>query len=104
MHHFRTLSAAVAVVALALTACGSDDDGGGGAQSELADEVIAALEDFASEDGIEFDEDCVRDIVGEMSDDDADESLEVLQNPDSDSDAFDATGERIETECFTFTE
>jgi hypothetical protein len=59
--------AAVSVAALVLAACGGDDDGGSGPQSEVADMVI---EDMKAE-GFVVDEDCVRDAVGELSDDDA---------------------------------
>ena len=71
----------IAIAALALTACGGDDDGGSGdgggggsAQDEVADMMIDVLNE-ASElegvEGIEIDEDCIRDKVGELSDEDA---------------------------------
>jgi hypothetical protein len=55
--------AGIAVGALVLTACGD----GGGAQDEVADMV---LEEMGGE-GVEMDEDCVRDAAQELSDDDA---------------------------------
>jgi hypothetical protein len=67
------LLATISIAALALAACGGDDDGGGsgggddGPQSELADMVIGEME----ADGLVVDDECVRDAVGQLSDDDA---------------------------------
>ena len=69
---FATLS----VAALALAACG----GGGGSQDEVADMVI---EDMEAE-GMEVDEDCVRDAAGELSDDDAEKILEAGADGEAD--------------------
>jgi major membrane immunogen (membrane-anchored lipoprotein) len=54
----------VASASVLLFGCGGSDDGGGGsAQTELADLLV---ENEAS-----FEEECVRDKTGELSDDDA---------------------------------
>lgn len=84
----RTLTTLTAVVALGVTACG----GGGGAQSEVADMMIAE----AAEEGIALDADCVRDVAGKLSDQDA-EAL-VAAGVDGDvqlSDEADAIGEEM---------
>lgn len=57
---------ALALAATATTAC-SDDDSGSGPQSEVADMTI---EQFSA-DGAEVDEDCIRDLADQLSDDDA---------------------------------
>ena len=72
---FATLS----VAALALAACG----GGDSAQDEVADMMIEELE----AEGMDVDEDCVRDAAGELSDDDA--QAIVDSGPDGDPDVSD---------------
>ena len=61
--------AGIGVGALVLSACG----GGGGPQDEVADMV---LEEMGGE-GVEIDEDCVRDAAQELSDDDAQKILDA---------------------------
>ncbi len=72
---FATLS----VAALALAACG----GGDSAQDEVADMMIEELE----AEGMDVDEDCVRDAAGELSDDDAQAIVDA--GPDGDPDVSD---------------
>jgi hypothetical protein len=75
----RAIVVASATV-LALAACGGDDDGGSGVQGEVADMMIDAMNESFSEEGIEgidLDEDCVRDAVGQLSDDDAQKILDA---------------------------
>jgi LDH2 family malate/lactate/ureidoglycolate dehydrogenase len=62
---FATLS----VAALALVACGGGDD----SQGEVADMMIEEME----AEGMEVDEDCVRDAAGQLSDDDAEKIAEA---------------------------
>ncbi|MFK8023563.1 MAG: hypothetical protein AB8G26_06330 [Ilumatobacter sp.] len=93
--------AALAAASIALAACGSDDAAGDGPQAELADAAIAAIADFNTDGAIAVDEDCIREIVGALSDEEAAAGLEVFENPDSDSEAFDVTGEKIEDDCFS---
>ncbi len=103
MKHFTHIARPLSVLAaasLVLTACGGDDS----VQQELADEARAAIEPFAERQGIDVDEDCVRNIISELSDEEAEAGLGVFADPDSDSEAFDATGEQIEDECFSAAE
>lgn len=58
---FKTILSAAAV-ALALTACGSDSN-----QDELANVLLAS----ARAEGIEADEDCIKEVASKLSDDDA---------------------------------
>ena len=68
----------IAVMALSLVAaaCGGDDDGGGGGspQDQVADMMLEVLDEELSAEGMEgvsIDEDCVREAMGELSDEDA---------------------------------
>ena len=64
----KTLLGALAVGAILVAACSdSGDDGGGGAQREVAD----MLADVLDEQGVAFDEDCIRDVTSQLSDEDA---------------------------------
>ena len=104
------LFAGIAIAALALTACGGDDDGGGGAgggggggggstQDQVADMMMDVLDEASEIDGvegIEIDEDCIRDKVGELSDSDAQAILDA--GPDGDpevSDEAELIGESV---------
>ena len=71
--------ATISVAALALAACG----GGDSAQDEVADMMIEELE----AEGMDVDEDCVRDAAGELSDDDAQAIVDA--GPDGDPDVSD---------------
>lgn len=75
MRSATTRLAAVGVVAVLLAACGGDD-GGGSVQDEVADEFLSEMSDA----DVEFDEDCVRDAIGEMSDDDAQAVLDSVED------------------------
>lgn len=78
----------LAVSALALAACGGDDDDGGGGgspQDQVADMMLEVLDEELSAEGMEgvsIDEDCVREAMGELSDEDA-EAI-VAAGPDGD--------------------
>lgn len=76
------LLGSLAIATLALSACGGGD---GGQQGEVADMMIAAAED----EGIELEADCVRDVAGRLSDDDAAKIVEagVDGDPDVSADA-----------------
>lgn len=63
------LISSLAIAALALSACG----GGDGKQDEVADLMIQA----AADEDLELDEGCVRDVAGELSDDDAQKILDA---------------------------
>lgn len=70
----RRLLATTLVAGLALVACGSDDDGGG---SDAQDELYAEL----TADGTEgLDEGCLRDLVDDLSDEDAEFLLENIDS------------------------
>lgn len=86
-HH---LVAGLAVGALALAACG-DDDGGGSPQDEVADLLIGDLEGENLE-GVEIDEDCIRDVTGRLSDEDAQALVDA--GPDGDAE-ISAAGEEV---------
>ncbi|MFP5486748.1 MAG: hypothetical protein ACLGHQ_00375 [Acidimicrobiia bacterium] len=89
-HLVRTrLIGPLAIATLALAACGG---GGGGQQGEVADMMLASAE----EEGIELDDDCVRDVAGRLSDDDAAAIVEagVDGDPDISGDA-DALAEEM---------
>lgn len=73
------LFATLSVAALALAACG----GGDSSQDEVADMMIDEME----AEGMDVDEDCVRDAAGELSDDDAQAILDA--GPDGDPDVSD---------------
>jgi len=76
----KTLLGALAVGAILVAACSdSGDDGGGGAQREVAD----MLADVLDEQGVAFDEDCIRDVTSQLSDEDA----ELLVDAGIDGDA-----------------
>jgi len=95
------LFGAIAVAALALSACGGDDDGGGNgrgdggggggsAQDRVADMMIDALDEaseFEGIEGVEIDEECIRDRVDELSDADAQAFLDA--GPDGDPEMSD---------------
>ena len=73
------LFATLSVAALTLAACG----GGDSTQDEVADMMIEELE----AEGMDVDEDCVRDAAGELSDDDAQAIVDA--GPDGDPDVSD---------------
>ncbi len=94
------LVAGLAVSALALAACG-DDDGGGSPQDEVADLLLGDLEGEDLE-GVEVDEDCIRDVTGQLSDEDAQAIIDA--GPDGEADISDA-GEEVGfgvLECIDF--
>ncbi len=59
------LIGSLAIATLSLAACGG---GSGGQQDEVADMMLEAA---SEEEGIDLDEDCVRETAGKLSDDDA---------------------------------
>ena len=77
----------VAVATLALAACGGGDSGSGSAQDQVADMMLAALDEDLADEGLSsdiIDRDCVRSAIGELSDDDAEKIVEA--GPDGDPD------------------
>lgn len=87
----------IAIAALALTACGGDDDGGGGGsgdQGEVADMILASADD----EGLELDADCVRDVAGKLSDDDAAKMVEAGVDGDAE---LSADAEALSNEMFS---
>ena len=68
----RMIVAMAVTAATGLAACGGDDDAPQG-QGEIADELIAAMKESAEDSagGVTVDEDCVRDKIGGLSDQDA---------------------------------
>lgn len=93
----------IAIAALALTACGGDDDGGAGggggsAQDQVADMMIEVLNEASEVEGVEVDvdEDCIRDKVGELSDEDAQAIIDAGPEGDPDvSDQAEVIGESM---------
>ena len=70
----KTLLGALAVGAILVAACrDSGDDGGDGAQREVAD----MLADVLDEQGVAFDEDCIRDVTSQLSDEDAERLVDA---------------------------
>ncbi len=93
----------VAAATLALAACGGGDDGGSGgsAQSQVADMMLTALDEDLAAEGLSsdiIDRDCVRDAIGELSDDDAEKIVEAGPdgNPDVSADAEDIADSMFE--------
>ncbi len=70
----KTMLAAGAAAALVFSACGSE--------SSDQDKVAQILLAEAEQDGIEADEDCVKDVAGQLSDDDAQKVLAIDENDD----------------------
>ncbi len=86
----RAIVAATATV-LALSACGGDDDGGSGVQAQVADMMIDTMNEALEAegvDGVDIDEDCIRDAANELSDDDARKILDA--GPDGDPEGLSA--------------
>jgi len=84
------LFGSIAVAALVLAGCGGGDDGG--QQGEVADMMLEAAET----DGVALDEDCVRDVAGQLSDEDAAAIIEAGPEGDADVSAeADALGEEM---------
>lgn len=78
----------VTVAALAISACG----GGGDAQSQVADLMVEAAE----AEGLALDRDCVGDLAGQLSDDDAQKLIDAGVDGDPDVSAeADAIGEQM---------
>ncbi len=73
-------AAAIAAVSL-LAACGGDD---GGDSADGRDVITGQLMEVIGTDGAEADEDCVRDVVAQLSDEDVDAI--VAAGPDGDPD------------------
>ena len=85
----RRLLGTITIAALALAACGGDDDdgaagGGGDVQDDVADMMIEMFDQMSELEGVEFgiDDDCIRDRLGDLSDEDARAILEA--GPDGD--------------------
>jgi hypothetical protein len=85
------LIASIAVATLALAGCGGDD-GSSGQQGEVADLMLATAE----EEGIVLEEDCVREVAGRLSDEDAAKIVEAGVDGDPDvSDDAEAVAEEM---------
>lgn len=105
MPHFtrsRRVAAAVLAAGLLVAACGDDDGGGGGEDQErVADIFLEFLEEEGN--GITVDEGCARDLINQLSDEDA----KILADAGLDGDTEgvsaegDAIGEQIFTDCVT---
>ena len=101
-----TLTACLAAVTLALAACGGSDDpsgddgsegsSAGGDQARVVDLLLGAAEGS----GIELDETCVNETLGELSDEDAKAIADagVEGNPEV-SDAGNEIGDRVYNDC-----
>ena len=80
------LIGSLAIATLTLAACGGGD-GSSGSQGEVADMLLAD----AADEGLDLDEDCVRETAGKLSDDDAEKILEA--GPDGDADVSEEADE-----------
>ena len=92
--------ATISIAALALAACGGDDDGGGSGgnspQDQVADMMMDAInETMSSEEmqGVTVDEECVRDTVDQLDDDDAQKILDA--GPEGDPEGLSTSAEDI---------
>jgi hypothetical protein len=97
------LLATISIAALALAACGGDDDGGGDGgggggdgspQDQVADMMMEVLDETMTGEemeGVTVDEDCIRDKIGGLSDDDAQKILDA--GPEGDPDVSDGADE-----------
>ncbi|MGI9644485.1 MAG: hypothetical protein ACR2O6_04165 [Ilumatobacteraceae bacterium] len=74
------------LAALVFAACGSDSD---------QDKAAAALIRGAENDGIEVDEGCVKDVTGELSDEDAKALADLPDGADIDDATLSAEGDAI---------
>lgn len=103
------LFATISIAALALAACGGDDDGGGSGggdgspQDQVADMMMEVLDEGMTGEemeGASVDEDCIREKLGQLSDDDAQKILDAGPegDPEGLSDAADEIGTSI-VEC-----
>ena len=95
----KTLLGALAVGTILVAACGDSGDDGGGAQRDVAD----LLADFLDEQGVIFDEQCIRDVTSQLSNEDA--QLLVDAGIDGDADISDeavAMSEQLK-DCVDFT-
>ena len=78
----KKLATAAAIAAISLlAACGGDD---GGDTADGRDVITGQLMEVIGTDGAEADEDCVRDVVAQLSDEDVDAI--VAAGPDGDPD------------------
>lgn len=85
----RTIIGLAAAATLVLSACGG---GGGGQQGEVADLML----EQAGVEGISLDPDCVREVAGKLSDDDAAKIIEAGVDGDVELSAEgDALGEEM---------
>lgn len=100
----------ISIAALALVACGGDDDGGGGGGNSPQDQVADMMMDVLDEttgteemEGVTIDEDCIRDKVDQLSDEDAQLILDAGTGPEPEglSDSANEIGETI-LECVDF--
>lgn len=96
----RLLAGSILIATLA--GCGGGDGGsGGGNQDKVADMLIDAIRTTDDTEGITVDEDCVRDKVGELSDDDAKKILDAGPEgePEGLSEEANGIGSSIFTDC-----
>jgi hypothetical protein len=82
MRTTKKLATAAAIAAITLlAACGGDD---GGDSADGRDVITGQLMEVIGGDGAEADEDCVRDVVAQLSDEDVEKIVEA--GPDGDPD------------------
>ncbi len=79
------------------SAC-NDDDGGSGGLTDDQQAAVDQLQTASDEEGIVFDEDCLTDKAGELSDEDA--AAIVAAGPDGDA-QLSAEGEALTLELFS---
>lgn len=94
MKKMLTIAAAGTLV---LAACGSDS-GGGGSSSDAKDKLFDEIMSVMSEDeveGIEIDEDCMRDLVNDIPDDEAELLADNIDEPDLPDGVSEETEDKI---------
>jgi len=93
-------SAVLSVGVLALVGCGGDDDGGGGgsSQDQVADMMIDVINNSEETAGVDVDEDCVREKLSDLSDDDAEKILAA--GPDGEPEGLSASAETVGASIF----
>ncbi|MEY3494160.1 MAG: hypothetical protein RL413_1578 [Actinomycetota bacterium] len=102
MRSSRIVGFACSILVLAATACGGDDkaDGANGSDAGSNAETVAqSVIDSASEQGVEIDEDCIRDAVAAIPEDDLQimvDNLAALDSGDADVDTIGISDEGLD--------
>ena len=102
MRNSRIVGLACSILVLAAAACGGDDKADGANSSDAgsnAETVAQSVIDSASEQGVEIDEDCIRDAVAAIPEDDLQimvDNLAALDSGDADVDTIGISDEGLD--------